>query len=209
MSTAPEKSHLPAGLMYGEPVWEIARLYPAQGCWTEREYLDLETNRFVEFSDGYLEFPEMPTLSHQLIVMMLQSLLREFVMARGLGRVVIAPYKVRLWPGKYREPDVVFVRAEHEDRLAEECSDGADLVIEVLSHGETDRHRDLVEKRAEYARAGIAEYWMVDPREERIVVLTLVGPEYVEHGAFLRGQRATSRLLPGFTLDVNEALDAR
>lgn len=209
MSTAPSKFEPPAGLTYGEPVWEIASLYPAQGCWTESEYLDLQTNHFVEFSDGYLEFPPIPTLSHQLIAMVLQRLLVDFATSRGLGTVVIAPYKVRLRENKYREPDVVFVRSEHESWLGEKFSNGADLVMEVISGSDSDRHRDLVEKRGDYARAGIPEYWIVDPEQGRIIVLALEGAEYVEHGTFARGERATSRLLPGFAVDVTEALAAR
>lgn len=49
------------------------------------------------------------------------------------------------------------------------------LVMEVVSGGPQDRKRDLVIKRAEYAAAGIPEYWIVDPESRRITVLTLVG----------------------------------
>jgi Uma2 family endonuclease len=51
-------------------------------------------------------------------------------------------------------------------------ADGADLVIEVLSK---DRDRDLQMKRLEYAQAGIPEYWIGDPRDQRITVLRLAG----------------------------------
>ena len=57
-----------------ELTWEIARLFPAQGDWSEEEYLALDTNHFVEYSDGFLEFLPMPTIFHQLI---LQFLYRE------------------------------------------------------------------------------------------------------------------------------------
>lgn len=206
MSTVPGKVEPPAGLAYGEPVWEIAHLYPAQGCWTEREYLDLNTNHLVEFSNGYVEFLTMPTLSHQLLAYFLHRLLETFVTMHSLGIVVGAPYKVRLWEEKYREPDLIFVSSEHAARIGEKFADGADLVMEIVSESASDRHRDLVEKRAEYAQAGIAEYWIVDPEEGRITVLALEGGAYVEHGVFARGQRATSRLLAGFSVDVTEAL---
>ena len=38
-----------------EPTWEIAQLFPAQGHWTEEEYLALDTNHLIEFSQGQLE----------------------------------------------------------------------------------------------------------------------------------------------------------
>ena len=41
-----------------EPAWEIAYLFPAQGAWSEDDYLSLTegTNHLVEFSDGYEVF---------------------------------------------------------------------------------------------------------------------------------------------------------
>jgi Uma2 family endonuclease len=207
MSTAADKIDPPPGLTYGEPTWEIASLFPAQGHWSVQEYLDLNTNHLVEFSNGFIEFLPMPTLSHQLIVGLFYRLLRSFTSARKLGIVVAAAYKVRLWDDKFREPDVVFMLAEHRSRLGEGFSDGADLVMEVVSGSDDDRHRDLVKKREEYARARIPEYWIVDPELGQITVLVLEGDSYSVHGVFARGDRASSRLLPGFTVDVTEVLD--
>jgi Uma2 family endonuclease len=94
----------------------------------------------------------------------------------------------------------------HSDRIGEEFWTGADLVMEVVSGDDKDCRRDLVTKRREYARAGIPEYWIVDPQEERIKVLRLAAKRYVVHGEFPRGTVASSRLLPGFTADVSGAL---
>ena len=104
-----------------------------------------------------------------------------------------------------REPDVVFMRKEHASRIGEKYWKGADLVMEVVSEGKKDRQRDLVKERREYARAGIPEYWIVDPLEQRITVLRLAGKHYAVHGEFGPGDTATSALLAGFTVDVGEA----
>jgi Uma2 family endonuclease len=188
-----------------EPTWEIARLFPAQGTWSEWEYLDLDSNHLVEFSNGCLEFPPMPTTTHQLIVAYLYRLLLAFATAHDLGTVLFAALPVRLWRRKFREPDVVFMRKEHANRIREQYWNGADLVMEVVSGKGKDRRRDLVDKRREYARAGIPEYWIVDPRDERITVLRLARKRYIVHGEFDKGTTATSHLLPGFTVDVSEA----
>src|SRR5271155_499196 len=95
------------------PTWEIAHLFPEQGQWSEEEYLGLDTNRLVEFSKGVLEFPPMPTTSHQLIVAYLYGLLASFVKAHDLGMALLAALPVKLWRGKFREPDVVFMAREH------------------------------------------------------------------------------------------------
>ena len=89
----------------------VALLYPCQGEWTEADYLALpETNRIVELSEGKLVVPEMPTDPHQFAVGELFAALRAFVRDHALGHVRVAPLPVRLWPGKFREPDIVFLR---------------------------------------------------------------------------------------------------
>jgi len=191
------------------PTWEIAHLFPAQGQWHEEDYLALNGNRPVEFSHGFLEVLPMPTTSHQLLVVFLHGLLAGFVAAGGLGIALVAPLCVRLWRGKYREPDVVFMRQEHADRIGEDYWRGADLVMEVVSGTAEDRRRDLVTKREEYARARIAEYWIVDSQEQRIVVLKLTGKQYSIHGEFAPGGQATSWSLPGFQVDVTQAFAQR
>ncbi len=59
---------------------------------------------------------------------------------------------------------------------------------------------------AEYARAGIAEYWIVDPTLSLITVLSLSDGAYIVHGEFQKGDQAVSRLLPGFAVDVATVL---
>ena len=189
-----------------EPTWEIAQLFPAQGTWSEQEYLDLSGNRLVEFSSGIVEVLTMPTMAHQLVVAYLHGLLAAFVAAGKHGRVLFAPFRIRLWEAKFRQPDVMFMRAEHAARTSNEFWDGADLVMEVVS--EDDRRRDVETKRFEYARAGIPEYWLVDPQHRRITVLKLDGQRYVVHGEFGEGARASSALLPGFEVGVTEAFAA-
>ncbi len=192
-----------------EPTWEIAQLFPAQGTWSEEEYLALNTNHLVEFSNGFLEFPPMPTTSHQRILVHLYGLLLAFAMAQDLGTVLVAALPIRLWRRKFREPDIVFMQKEHADRIGEEFWQGADLVMEIVSGAGKDRRRDLVDKRREYARAKIAEYWIVDPREERITVLRLARNGYAVHGEFAKGTTADSHLLPGFTVEVSKALSGQ
>jgi Uma2 family endonuclease len=188
-----------------EPTWDIARLFPAQGQWSEDEYLALDTNRLVEFSHGFLEVLPMATTDHQLLVGYLYGLLLAFATTRDLGMVLFAPVPIRLWREKFREPDVVFMRKEHSNRIGKQYWKGADLAMEVVSEGEEDRRRDLDKKRREYARASIPEYWIIDPKKEQITVLRLIGKRYAVHGEFAKGEVASSHLLPGFTVDVSEA----
>lgn len=196
----------------GEPAWEIATLFPLQGAWSEEAFLALPSNRMLELNDGCLEVLPMPTYFHELIVEFLYDLLRSYVKENGLGKVMRAPLPIRLWTGQMREPDVLFLRPERLKELAKAGNraqpDGADLVMEVVSPGPQNRERDLDVKRLEYARAGIAEYWIIDPELGSISVLSLDGDAYREAGSYRPGQVASSVLLTGFSVDVQAAFES-
>jgi Uma2 family endonuclease len=106
-------------------------------------------------------------------------------------------------PGKFREPDLLLVLDKDDPRAQDEFWLGAEIVS-------ADRPaRDIEEKPRDYAEAGIPEYWIVNPLDETISLLTLRGDAYVEHGVFRRGQRAASLILDGFSVSVDEVFDTR
>lgn len=199
-----EKTSQIGGSVIGEPVWEIARLFPYQGQWDEGNYLDLNTNHLVEFSQGLIEVLPVPSYRHQFIAFYLARLLFNFVSQHNLGVVLPAPLKVKLWESKFREPDIVFMFKEKKHKRGEIFWQGADLVMEVVSPD--DPKRDTEIKRAEYAKAGISEYWLVNPINETVTVFTL--PEgtdvYETHGEFGKDEIATSALLMGFKVKTAE-----
>ena len=152
----------------------------------------------------------MPTEEHQSIVLFLYSMLKAFVDERKLGKVLIAPFPVLLWETKYREPDVMFMLRAHARRRTNRYWRGADLVMEVVSRSPKDRARDLRTKRSEYARAGIGEYWIVDPATQSIVVLGLEENQYAQIGVHHARDRAIaeSSLLRGFRVATRDAFKA-
>jgi Uma2 family endonuclease len=184
----------------GTPTWELAHLFPRQGDWTEEEYFQLEAEQRIEYLNGCLVFLPMPTRSHERIVKFLFRLIDAFAQQSGLGDAYFAGYKVRTVERGYRLPDILFLLQDRQQD--EQFVHGADVAIEVVSEGSDNRDRDLDEKRAEYAAAGIPEYWIVDPEQRTIIVLTLDGGQYRVHGEFKPGETATSILLPGFAVDV-------
>ena len=78
-------------------------LSPLQGLWTEDQYLVLtnQTNHLIEFTDGTIEVLPMPTSGHQVILLLLYDLFRA-VVGRNGGKVLVAPLRLRVRPGKYR-----------------------------------------------------------------------------------------------------------
>ena len=203
----PENSELfnPARVSQrGEPSWEVAYCFPRQGEWTERDFLVFESSNYpVELVDGCLEFLPKPTYSHQSLVRFLFLQLDRAAQQTHRGEASFAPCPIRLWESRFREPDVFFLSSERVARR-EDPPQGAEIVIEVLSQGQTNRDRDLVTKRNDYAKAQIPEYWIVDPEQTRVTVFVLVDGDYVVHGEFTTGLTATSVFLPEFSVNVTD-----
>lgn len=191
---------------------EVAKLFPAQGQWTESDFLTLpETNHIVELSNGTLVIPDVPTDAHQFASAELYSALRAWVLPRRAGHLRYAPLRVRLWPGKIREPDVVFLSKEREDRRGDEYWGVPDMVAEILSprsaHSSGTERTDRREKFEEYAQAGVIEYWIVDLTRRSVEVYALRDDAYEALGKWGPGQAARSEVLDGFTLDVSSLFE--
>ena len=186
---------------------ELASLDGLQGLWTEEQYLKLVagSNRLVEFTDGWIEFLPMVTRRHQAVLRHLFLALNSLIQELG-GELFWCGLGLRTRPGKFREPDLLALFDARDPRNQNQYWHGADWVLEVVSPD--DPRRELVQKRSDYAEAGIPEYWIVNPLNDTITVLTLAGAEYVEHGLFRPGERADSPTLDGFSVDVAEVFSA-
>jgi Uma2 family endonuclease len=191
-----------------QPAWEIARLFPAQGAWTEEAYLSFteSLNQFCELVDARVEVPAMPTKMHQQIAHALLALFLAYLRPLRRGDAIAAPYRVRLRAGSFREPDVTVYRTDHLDRFGDRFGDVPDLVVEVVSDDSASRIRDYEDKRREYAAAGIPEYWIIDPPAGRVLVLTLESGDYVTAADRQLNEAVTSRLFPDFTVTITDLL---
>jgi Uma2 family endonuclease len=180
----------------------IGSLFPPQGQWQEYHFFLLpESNQIIELANGVISMSPGPTTEHQIAVVKLTSRLDAFVSNHNLGVVLAAPYDVRLFHGTVRQPDVLFLRNEHRDRLSEKLLDGApDWVAEVISPGT--READEIAKLAEYAQAGVSEYWLVDPENRTVRVHTLADGEYEVTASFAETETASSPTIPGFEIPL-------
>lgn len=205
MSTASSFAPAPSP----SPEWKdlLKEILPRQGEWSEAQYLVLteHTNRLVEFTDGFLEIVPTPTDRHQAILEFLFLAFLALIKPKG-GKVRFAPLRLRIRPGKFREPDLLLLLSGGDPRRQNRFWTGADLTLEIVSPEKPER--DLVQKRADYVEAQVPEYWIVNPQTETITVLRLQGSAYTEVGQFQRGQSAVSSLLAGFVVDVTAVFEA-
>ena len=175
---------------------------------TVQDYLDIseeDENRY-ELIDGELFMAPAPTWEHQESTVNLASLLRDFVRANMLGRVVASPIDVYLSEEDVFQPDIVFVSVERLDIIRSSGVHGApDLVVEMLSPGT--EQRDLTVKRERYEMFDVREYWQADPIAKTIAVLRLRGGAFEQVGVFSEGMAVQTPLLPGLRVNVGAVFD--
>jgi Uma2 family endonuclease len=183
---------------------EILPLFPRQGEWTEADYFRLpESNRIIELSEGRLIISPSPNDLHQKISSNLHFLLKDYIREKKLGEVRCSPLDVRLYEGVVREPDIIFMANEHLDRITDKWG-VPDLVVEILSEGTAKVDRG--KKYREYQRAGVLEYWIVNPFKQTIEIFTLEHGNYSLFGKWGLGEIAKSKLLDGFEVSIDEIM---
>ncbi len=155
----------------------------------------------AEWVDGRVETLMPVSLAHLNITRFLIVVLDFFLNMHRQGVVIHAPFLMRL-PSRPsgREPDIAVVLDANRHRLTATYIDGpADVVVEVISP--ESRDRDRIEKFREYAKAGIPEYWLIDPELKTAEFYTLHAGAYEPAGIDAEG-RFWSNVLPCFWLVV-------
>ena len=174
-------------------------------CNSESDYLSAvaSTNRTVEWFEGELiQFPPN-TMSHQLALGNLLSAFTRHVGIHDLGKV-LPTISVKLWSGTFRTPDLVYISKPNQNHLHAAHCENPDLVVEVTS--EATHELDTTTKCREYAKARIPEYWIADPKDKTLTVLTLQTEEskYTMSNIFELRDRAQSALMHGFEVNLND-----
>jgi Uma2 family endonuclease len=143
------------------------------------EFLDwLDEDTRAEWVNGEVIVVSPASDLHQNLSDFLTAVLRLYVESRDLGWVRSAPFQMKTGPDlPGREPDILFLRTEHLDRLRETYLEGpADLVVEIVSPDSVGRDRG--DKFYEYAQGGVQEYWLIDPQIEWADFYRLEGKRY-------------------------------
>jgi Uma2 family endonuclease len=101
------------------------------------------------------------------------------------------------------QPDLVYVSTERSEIIQRRAIFGVpDLLVELVSPSSV--RRDRYDKKELYARFGVREYWIGDPANRSLEVLTLKAGQYELHCAAEEKGRITSLVVPGLEFDLSE-----
>jgi Uma2 family endonuclease len=148
--------------------------------------------------DGRIYVASPDNLSANKLNAWLLRLIGDYVEEKGLGEVYLSRAAFRLGEQNSPEPDIAFVRKERLGLEQTGYFNGPpDLAVEIVSPESVTR--DYEEKRGQYQAAGVAEYWIID-EEERKVLLLRLGRDRRYREVKARKGELRSRALPGFWL---------
>jgi Uma2 family endonuclease len=157
-----------------------------------------------ELIDGEHYVTPSPNPQHQRILGKLYLAIGNYLNEHPIGEVFFAPLDVVLSNVDVVEPDLLYLSRERAVNVLvpEHVRGVPELVVEVASKGT--RKRDETIKRDLYQRAGVTEYWIIDPKTEMVRVYRNTADGFERPRELRRetGERLTTALLPGLEISV-------
>lgn len=161
-----------------------------------------------ELLDGKIVVSPPAGWPHAQIAVNVTLALRQHADHHRLGRVLDSSAGFDLPSGDTLEPDASLVSTARWTTapapvFGQFLKVVPDLVVEILSP--STRRRDLNEKKDVYARNGVDEYWVIDPRAASLTVFSRSGDGF-DRGRKLLSGRVVSPLLPDLEATVEQLL---
>ncbi len=141
-----------------------------QGSYTIEDYLALPDEQRVELIDGYFYDMAAPVPLHQRIAGEIHRQIANFILDHD-GECIpfVAPVDVQLDCDEKTmvQPDVIILC--DKEKMHRRCLHGApDFVLEVISP--STKRKDYTKKLSKYMAAGVREYWILDPYQQKLIV---------------------------------------
>lgn len=175
--------------------------------YTLADILEWDEGERAEVIDGSLYMMATPSRIHQKISGELFGQLREYLRGKQC-EVYAAPFAVRLFEGAEDSPENVYTMVEPDisvicspEKLDDMgCKGAPDLIIEILSPSA--RRHDRLTKFNLYQRAGVREYWIVDPSDRSVQSFLLENNAYIARDFAVNDDKITVNVLQDCVIDL-------
>ena len=151
---------------------------PAHVRISSQQYIDdPRSEQKSDLIEGVFVMASPASYLHEDLVTFLIGTLATYVTARKLGKVLGSNAAFELSEDNVYQPDISFILAERLYLARDVYFPGPpDIAIEIISP--SSRNYDTVEKKINYARYGVQEYWLIDPIHEQATFYTRVGDQF-------------------------------
>jgi len=178
-------------------------LSPSARHWTYQDLLGFDESERYEILDGQLiSMSPSPSVYHQRLLAKLYLMIAAFLQQHPLGEAFFAPLDVVFAEDNTAQPDLIFIANENAGIIKNQVFGAPDLAAEILSPSSI--RRDRYEKLEQFARFGVKEYWIVDPANRSVEILSLRDSRYVLHASAAESGLVASLVLTGLEFDVSQ-----
>jgi len=169
---------------------------------TFEEWAAMDEDETGELVDGRLEEEEVPDTIHEIILLWLGQVLRNW--GKGIFAGPGVKYAVRSNRG--RKPDLsVYLHPETKRPPARGLVRvPPDIVVEIVSATSRDERRDRIEKMDEYATFGVTWYWIIDPTLQSFEIFELTAGRYARAARVTEGRLDEVPGCAGLQLDLDQ-----
>lgn len=183
-----------------EALIDYNRLY------TYSDYMTWDDDVRRELIDGVVYLMSAPNRQHQGLLGNLHGLLWNFLRGKHC-KVYPAAFDVRLnadtLDNTVVQPDIVVI-CDHSKLDAAGCKGAPDMVVEILSPSTSRYDRTL--KFSTYLKAGIREYWIIDPVARSVAVNLLKEGDYITR-AYTEDEVVPVSVLDGCSIVLSEVFE--
>lgn len=182
---------------------------PQENRYTLADALAWDEQDRIELIDGYPVMMAPPTRAHQEAVTALVGQLYDYLKGKKC-KVYAAPFAVRLFEKDGEDPEDVDTMVEPDiavicdpaklDKYG--CRGAPDMVVEILSP--STQRQDRFTKFSLYQRAGVREYWIVDPENKFVQSFWLEDGRYAVKEFGAAGDKMRVNILEDCVIDLSE-----
>lgn len=176
---------------------------PRLGAYRFDDFMELiQSDQKADLIDGSIHLASPQSVEENDLVGWLLTVLGQYLEEKKLGEITVNRVAYRLNESNAPEPDLGVVLTPRLRILRGGYVDGApDVAVEIVSPDSVER--DYEDKRLKYEEAGVKEYWILDPDEQRATFLirdARMGAGFSE--SILEDAIFRSRAITGFWLDI-------
>lgn len=178
--------------------------YQKKAAFNEFSQMPDEPGCSIELMDGVVKKEPSPGVKHQVASFRLQRILADYFEGGDPRGVVFgAPMAVTFSEVDLLIPDLFYVPGNNRGIIEEDRVNGTpELVVEILSP--SSYRRDRIEKMEIYRKAGILQYWLLDPNQRTLEVFVLKEGDYARIAAGCDEETVTIPDLPGLSIDLGK-----
>lgn len=170
--------------------------------YTVDDYRQLPEGAPFQLVQGKLIYMPSPKDKHQEILGKLHVAVFAHNARNKSEMVRIAPLDVHLNEKNVFQPDLLFISNERKEILKDWVFGAPDLVVEILSKGTA--KIDLKQKKEEYGKHNVLEYWVINPEKETLDIYENQKGKMKKTASLKKGDTLKSVVFKGFKMDLKK-----